>query len=95
VVQAENERQSSTHEWDRVNAVAQCRDEMMRLLAASDVNSVPVDEQSIRQKYSEETRQIKVLPQCTLDVRLLIDWCCFFLCRLLAICMCVLCTFVV
>ena len=60
VWQAEYERLSVKQEADRLNAVAQCRDEMTRLLAASDVSKVPIDEELIRQKYSKETKQIKV-----------------------------------
>jgi len=60
VWQSEYERLSATQEADRVAAVAQCRDEMTRLLAASDVNNIPVDQELIRQKYSQETKQIKV-----------------------------------
>ena len=43
-----------------MNAVARCRDELMSLLAASDVNNVAVDEAFVREKYSKETKHIKV-----------------------------------
>jgi len=32
----------------------------MRLVGAGDVNTVPVNEELIRKKYSKETKQIKV-----------------------------------
>jgi len=33
----------------------------MRLLGASDVSAVPVNEELIRNKYAKETQQIKVM----------------------------------
>ena len=60
VPQAEYERQSEIEESARQRSLVQCREEMMRLIGASDVSAVPVNEEWIRQKYSKETKQIKV-----------------------------------
>jgi len=60
VTQAEYERQSEMEESARQRSLVQCREEMMRMIGASDVSAVPVNEQWIRQKYAKETQQIKV-----------------------------------
>jgi len=54
--QDDYERRKTAHE----NSVAECRHEMTRLLAAANVNAIPVNEELIRKKYSEESKQIKV-----------------------------------
>lgn len=60
LLQAEYERQAEILSASHQKALAQCREEMMRLVDASDVNTVPVNEELIRKKYSKETKQIKV-----------------------------------
>jgi len=47
-------------ELEHQRALVKCREEMLRLMGSNDVSTVPVNEELIRQKYSKETKQIKV-----------------------------------
>ena len=40
----------------------------MRTLGASDISTVPINEELIRQKYSKETKQIQVLRRTDVSV---------------------------
>ena len=40
----------------------------MRTLGASDISTVPINEELIRQKYSKETKQIQVLRRTELQM---------------------------
>ena len=60
MLQADHERQVKVQDIEHQRALVQCREEMLRLMGSNEVSTVPVNEELIRQKYSKETKQIKV-----------------------------------
>jgi len=60
VFQAECEQEAQVREANHQKSLIKCREEMMRLVGVGDLSAVPVNEELIRKKYSQETRQIKV-----------------------------------